>query len=71
MLDGMDLALSKIECQSMDMGVRGERYNLVNFSTAGTVLTFIQLGWVTFYYQQLMQILCIKSDLKQDAPCLQ
>jgi len=33
----------------------GKRDLLVNFSIAGRVLTFIPLGWVTFYYQQLMQ----------------
>ena len=36
------------------MGVK--RDHLVNFSTAGRVITFILLGWVTFYYQQLIQI---------------
>ena len=51
--------LSKIECQSMGMDGREERA-LANFSIAWRWLTFILLGWVTFYYQQLMQILMYK-----------
>ena len=62
--------LLKIECRSMGNGWE-ERDHLVNFSTAGRVLTFILLGWVTFYYQQLMQIFCLKSDVEHDAWCLQ
>jgi hypothetical protein len=37
----------------------GNRDHLVNFSTAGSVLTFILLGWVTFCYQQLIQIFVV------------
>jgi len=49
----------------------GNRDHLINFSTAERVVTFILLGWITFYYQQLMQIFCIKCDVKHDAWCLQ
>jgi len=62
--------LLKSECQSMGMDGREER-SLGKLSCAGRVLTFILLGWVSFYYQQLMQISCIKSDLKHDVWCLQ
>jgi hypothetical protein len=44
-----------------------KRDHLVYFSTAGRVLTFILLGWVTFYYQQLMPIFCIKGDMKHES----
>jgi len=39
----------------------GKRDHLANFSITGRGLTFILLGWVTFYYQQLMQILMYKN----------
>jgi len=49
--------LSEIVCLSMDMDGKEQR-SLGKLSTAGKVLTFILLGWVIFYYQQLMQFFC-------------
>ena len=61
MLDDVDLASVKNWVPKYGQWIGGKRDHLVNFSTAGRVLTFILLGWVTFYYQQLMQIFLYKK----------